>query len=113
MIYDNNTIYVTGMSKSNNTDPITKMYNFFFLGLILDKNTGVIIDITCNTISDITNGFIKTILVDKNLVNDLNKIIIEINERFLGTSQKALIVALKDAFNKYEMYKQKSNNKLI
>ncbi|MBU5269955.1 DUF3870 domain-containing protein [Clostridium cochlearium] len=109
MIYDTNTIYVTGMSKSNNMDPITKMYNSFFLGLILDKDTDIIIDVTCNTISDITNDFIKTILVGKNLVKDLNKIILEINERFLATSQKALIVALKDSFNKYEMYKRKNN----
>ncbi|BDR68678.1 hypothetical protein K144313037_00900 [Clostridium tetani] len=108
MIYDKNTIYVTGMSKSNNTDPITKMYNSFFIGLILDRNTDIIVDVTCNAISDITNDFIRTILVDKNLVEDLNKIILEINERFLGTSQKALIVALKDCFNKYEIYKRKN-----
>ena len=83
MIYDTNTLYVTGMSKSNNNnmDPITKMYNSIsFLGLILDKDTDIIIDVTCNTISDITNDFIKrkTILVGKNLVKDVNNIILEI-----------------------------------
>lgn len=111
MTYGKNTIYVTGISKSNNMDPITKMYSSFFVGLILDKNTDIILDITCNAISDITNDFIKTILVGKNLVKDLNEIILEIDERFLGTAQKALIVALKDCFNKYSVYKQKNNNK--
>lgn len=101
MNYDKNTIYITGIAKSNNTDPITIMYNCFFLGVIVNRDDGTILDISCNTISNVTMDFIRSILIGYNLLNDLEKMINEIHERFLGTAQKALVVALKDAHNKF------------
>ncbi|MEW9094521.1 MAG: DUF3870 domain-containing protein [Clostridiaceae bacterium] len=107
MNYEKNTIYITGISRANSTDPITIMYNGFFLGLIINMDNGEIIDITCNAISNVTSDFIKSILVGYNLISDLDHMINEINSRFLGTAQKALIVALKDVHNKFLMEKKK------
>ncbi|KAJ49865.1 hypothetical protein BD780_003977 [Clostridium tetanomorphum] len=107
MNYSKSTIYITGISRSNSTDPITIMYNSFFLGVIVDKKEGIIIDITCNTISNVTTDFIKSMLVGYNLLQDLGKMIDEIHNRFFGTAQKALIVALKDAHNKFTIEKKK------
>ncbi|PRR80859.1 hypothetical protein CLLI_00440 [Clostridium liquoris] len=111
MNYGKNTIYITGISRSNSTDPITIMYNCFFLGVIVNKDDGTIIDITCNTISNSTTDFIRSILVGYNFLNDLEVMINEIHERFLGTAQKALTVALKDAHNKF-LIEIKKHNKL-
>ncbi|WP_125154595.1 DUF3870 domain-containing protein [Clostridium rectalis] len=101
MQYNKNTLYITGISRSNSVDPITIMYNSFFIGIIIEEETNKIVDITSNTISNATTEFIKSILVGYNLVKDLDSMIQEIQHRFLGTAQKALIVALKDAHNKY------------
>lgn len=111
MNYDKNTIYITGISRANNTDPITIMYNCFFLGVIVNRDNGTIVDITCNTISNITTDFIRSIFVGYNLVTDLEKMIDEVHERFLGTAQKALVVALKDAYNKFLIERKKPMKK--
>lgn len=109
MQYKKSTIYITGIAHANSTDPITVKYNIFFLGVIIDKNTSEVVDLACNAISNTTVEFIKSIIIGHNIVNDIKEIIKEIQERFFGTSQKALVVALKDAHNKYlaELKKQK------
>lgn len=101
MKYEKNTIYITGIAHSNNSDPITVKYNIFFLGVIINKSTSEIVDLACNAISPTTVEFIKSIIVGNNIINDIQEIISEIQERFFGTAQKALIVALKDVHNKY------------
>ncbi|WP_097026630.1 DUF3870 domain-containing protein [Clostridium peptidivorans] len=101
MTYEKNTIYITGIAHSNSSDPITVKYNIFFLGVVINRDTSEIVDIACNAISQTTVEFIKCIIAGHNIVNDIQEIIKEIQERFFGTSQKALIVALKDVHNKY------------
>jgi len=96
-----NTIYITGFANTSKNDPINILYRYFFVGLVIERNTSTIIDATCNTVSSTTSNFIKSILVGYSLIKDIDKMEEEINERFLGLAQKALIVALKDARNKY------------
>ena len=107
MKYGKNTIYITGISRANSTDPITVMYNGFFLGAIIDRDTGEIIDVTSNAISNVTTDFIRSMLVEYNLLKDMDEMINEINSRFFGTAQKALIVALKEIHNKFLMERNK------
>ncbi|GAA0728506.1 DUF3870 domain-containing protein [Clostridium malenominatum] len=101
MKYEKNTIYITGVSRANSTDPITVMYNGFFLGMIINKDTGEIIDVTSNAISSMTTDFIKSMLIGYSIVKELDEMINEINNRFFGTAQKALIVALREVHNKF------------
>lgn len=101
MKYEKNTIYITGVSRANSTDPITIMYNGFFLGAIINKETGEIIDATSNAISSMTTDFIKSMIIGYNITKDLDEIINEVNSRFFGTAQKALIVALREVHNKF------------
>ncbi|SHJ16388.1 DUF3870 domain-containing protein [Lutispora thermophila] len=105
MIYPKNTIYITGTAKVAANDPISAIYDMFFVGIILEKDNGNIVDVTCNMVRDVTSDFIKSILVGYNLENDIEIIVEEIKERFLGIAQKAVIAAVKDARNKYLMAK--------
>lgn len=103
MTVDRNTVYVTGISKPTSNDPITSTYESFFVGLIIDRETDRIEDMTCNTVKEMTCQFIKSIMVGYNIVEDMDGLIEEINGRFLGLAQKAVVAALKDARNKYLM----------
>jgi len=105
LIYPKNTIYITGTAKVAANDPISAIYDMFFVGIILEKDNGNIVDVTCNMVRDVTSDFIKSILVGYNLENDIEIIVEEIKERFLGIAQKAVIAAVKDARNKYLMAK--------
>ena len=101
MMYDKRTIYVTGTAKIGKTDPIASLYELFFVGLIIDRNTHIVIDFTCNMVRDVTSDFIKSIVVGYDIVNNEDLIISEIKERFHGLAQKTVCASIKDGRNKY------------
>jgi len=103
LIYEKNTIYITGTAKISSNDPISSVFDTFFVGIILDRNNGKIIDVTCNMVRDVTSDFVKSILIGHNLMKEADQIIDEIKDRFHGIAQKAVIAAFKDACNRYMM----------
>ncbi|QZY54033.1 DUF3870 domain-containing protein [Crassaminicella profunda] len=106
MSYEKNTVYILGTSKISKNDPIAALYDILFIGVILERDTGKIIDSTCNMVRDVTSDFIKSILVGYHLKDDIEEIVYEIQDRFYGMAQKAVIAAVKDARNKYMMIKE-------
>lgn len=105
MLYEKNTIYILGTAKIGKNDPISAMYNIFFVGIILERDSGKIIDSTCNMVRDVTTDFIRSIIIGYNLIDDIDQIVEDIKNRFYGMAQKAVIAAIKDARNKYIMIK--------
>lgn len=105
MLYEKNTIYILGTAKIGKNDPISAVYNIFFVGIILERDSGKIIDSTCNMVRDVTTDFIRSIIIGYNLIEDIDQIVDEIQDRFYGMAQKAVIAAVKDARNKYIMIK--------
>lgn len=106
MEYGKGTVFITGVAKPAKDDPIASIYEVFFISLIVDKNTDRIVNIACNTASNMTGDFIRSLLIGRNIVNDLEVMEEEIRNRFFGLVQKALIVSLKDAYNRYTMVKK-------
>ena len=98
---NNNCIYILGVSKTNFDNAITKNYNMLFVGFLLDKNTNEIVDVEVTMILELSNRFIKSLLIGKNFIKDQDKIIAEVERTYLGSSQKSIIVAYKDAIKKY------------
>lgn len=103
MQYSSSTIFVTGSARPGKDDAISSAYNTFFVSLIIDKETHIIVNATCNAVREMTQDFIKMLLVNRNLITELDLIVQDIQERFFGLVQKTLIVALKDAHNRYIM----------
>lgn len=105
MVYEKNTIYVTGIAKISGNDPISDIFDSFFIGLILERDTGKIVDVTCNMVRDVTSDFIRSLMLGYDIVNDEENVTAEIRDRFHGIAQKAVIAAFKDARNRYMMLK--------
>ena len=101
MEYSSTTVFITGVAKPAKDDPIANDYQVFFLSLVVDKETDMIVDATCNTARDMTKDFIRSLLVNCNLATELGDMVTDIRRRFHGLAQKPLIVALKDAYNRY------------
>jgi hypothetical protein len=99
-MYEKSTVYILGTARLGKTDPILSTYDIFFIGLIIDKNTDMIIDTTCNTVKEKTAEFINSIISGHNIHDDIEH---EIRERYFGMAQRALMAAVKDARNKYQM----------
>src|SRR5215469_4352011 len=104
--YAPSTILVTGVAKISKDDPIASSYEVFFVSLVVDRETGVIVDSTCNTARDMTKEFIRSLLVRGNLETGIEDIVAEVQSRFFGLVQKSLVVALKDAHNRFLVLKR-------
>src|SRR5699024_7493085 len=82
-MYNHHTVYIIGDAKASQNNPITKKYNQYFLALVIDYTN---------------DQFVGRKINDSNIE-------IDIQRRYHGSSQKALIVAFNDAKIKYEQAK--------
>ena len=100
-MFPESTLYIVGNAKSQQNNPITHQYGQFFIGFVVDRETGKIV--TCGTSSTIqtTNDFICSIFIGKSLQDDVQVIKQELERRYFGSSQKAILVAYKDAQKKF------------
>jgi len=102
-MFDSNTVYICGTSKSQMNNPITYQYGRFFLGVLIDKGSGKIIACSASTALQLTNQFLETIFCGKNIITDGKIIQEEIENRYIGASQKALLVAYRDVQKRFQM----------
>lgn len=100
-MYHKETVYIVGESKSPENNPITKQYQAFFIGFVIDRSNGRIVDVDCTSVIEITKQFVKSLFIDQYFW-DSDNITAMIMNRYFGSSQKALIVAYKHAQKKYE-----------
>jgi len=101
MTYAKETIFITGTARIGKTDPIASTHDIFFVGLIIDRKSHRIVDFTCNMVRDMTNDFLKSVVLDYDLVNEEDALIDEIKDRFHGMAQKSVCASIKDGRNKY------------
>lgn len=102
-MYDQNSIYVIGDAKASQNNPITKQYSQFFLALVIDSSNDEIIDSECSSTIQLTNQFVRSLFIGYNVYDET--IEENVSTRYHGASQKALIVAFRDAKSKYEQAK--------
>lgn len=96
---------IIGNAKAPQGNPITYQYSQFFITFIVKAETGEIMDMEVSTILKTTNDYIRTLFLGKEL-GEVDEALIEtIRTHYLGSSQKALIVAYKDAVKKYRAWR--------
>ncbi|MCG8568196.1 MAG: DUF3870 domain-containing protein [Desulfobacterales bacterium] len=99
--FDKNTVYIVGHAKTNTDNAITEQFKIFFISFVVDVNTDEIVDLGCSATLDITNEFIKSIFLGRAMDTDGEDVELEVTHRYFGSSQRAIIVAYKDAVKKY------------
>lgn len=102
-MFDANTVYIVGVSKSQLNNPITYQYGRFILGFVIDKGSGRIIACSGTTAIQLTNQFLENVFCGKNILTDDKVIQDELENRYIGASQKAIIVAYRDAQKRFRM----------
>lgn len=102
-MYNSDTVYIVGDAKSPENNPITKQYQAFFIAFVIERATGKIVDAECSATVAITKRFVASLFIGKNM-NDSVAVTEDVNERYFGSSQKALIVAFKDAQKKFKPF---------
>ena len=96
MEYSKNSIYIVGCAKAAAENPITVASQYLILPIIFDRDSGQIYDADINSVCDITERFVKSLLVGRSIYTDYNAIIQDIGSRYLGHSQKALIFCIRN-----------------
>jgi hypothetical protein len=104
-VYDKSTVYIVGNSRTSSDNAITTTFNCFYIGFVVDLRTGKIIDLSCTSTIRTTEEFIYSLFIKKSLDSFDIELEKEIKRRYFGTSQKAIIVAYKDAVKKYNKIK--------
>ena len=98
--YGPTTILAAGMSRALNPALNSAESELLLLVLILDRDSGRILDAECNIILGINSDYIASLLVGRNFYQELDEIILSIQQQYFGPGQRALIVCLKDAYSK-------------
>ncbi|WP_141433236.1 DUF3870 domain-containing protein [Bacillus sp. 03113] len=99
-MFHQNTVYIIGESKTSSNNPIMHKYNGFFIAFVIDKGTNQILDAECSSTINLTSQFVRSIFIGKSIL-DVEPVLSEIENRYFGSSQKALMVAYKNAHLKY------------
>lgn len=105
-MFEKSTIYIVGNAKTQQNNPITLQYGQFFIGFVIDKETGLIVACDVSSIIHTTTEFISSLFIGKSITEDAEEIRLELETRYFASSQKAILVAFKDAQKKFCSIKQ-------
>lgn len=100
-MFHRSTVYIIGDSKTASNNPIMQQFNAFFIALVIDTNTHEIMEAECSATISLTQKFVRSLFVGKKMTEH-DQIMNEIENRYFGSSQKALMVAFKNAYIKYQ-----------
>ena len=93
--YGADTFCVVGVATPTASTPTAVQYDKLIMVLICERRGGTILDAECNMVVDVTSDYIASLLIGHSLY-----MVKELQEKYNGISQKALIVALRDAHSK-------------
>lgn len=93
-------IFISGYARLPQGITAEEMYTVMVVGMIVDRNTGLILDAECSLVTDLAKKFIKELLVGKSL-DHITEIEEALTLRYFGSARKALISAIKIAYEKY------------
>ena len=94
------TFCVVGVATPTASTPTAVQYDKLIMVLICERRGGTILDAECNMVVDVTSDYIASLLIGHSLYTELEIMVKELQEKYNGISQKALIVALRDAHSK-------------
>lgn len=112
-MFAKDTIYIAGSAKTQHNNAITIQFGQFFIGFVINRQTGNIIACDASATLSVTNEFIRSLLVGKNIQADTDIIRQEIEDRYFGSSQKAILVAYKDAQKQFINIQQGAHAKNV
>ena len=100
-MFPENAIYIVGNAKTQQSNPITHHYGQFFIGFVVVKDSGKILTCGVSATISVTSEFVNSLFTGRSLLEDAEAIRQVLESRYFGSSQKAILVAYKDAQKKY------------
>lgn len=108
--YGDNTVYFVSYAKLPKDIAVTYVHKVVGVGFLINTETGIIEDVMVTLLSDLCKDFLAYLIIGHNIDRDgVDKIIENIETRFFGYSQKALIVAVKGVHRRYLKWKKENS----
>ncbi len=101
-------IFVTGYAKLPQGITAAELYSIIAVGMMIDRDTGLIADVDCTLATEMGKNFVKSLVIGKNL-NEVDAIDAEFNLNYYGSAKKALISAIRTCNEKYRQIKSNPN----
>lgn len=91
-----NVLFVVGHARFPADTTAKHVYNNFCLGVLLNEETGQIIEVSSTVLPPFGNEFLKQILVGKKIPDDLERIAEEIRSRYVCRNRNTILAAVGD-----------------
>lgn len=102
-------VYVTGNARSPERSTVGCLYEIFAVELVINTGTDIVEEASCTLITELGRSFVRSLLINRNFIKEFDIIVSDIVNYYQALPQKTLITALKDAYNKYQSYKNKKS----
>lgn len=100
-------IIVTGHAMAPKGTVLYERNKLISIAVEIDWESGEILNVDSTFATALCNDFLRYLLVGKNLLKEEDKIIKEIENNFIVTSQKSLLKALEIAGERYRLLRTK------
>jgi hypothetical protein len=98
---DFKTVYFCGYAKLPTNMSANNVFGQITLGLLIDMETGIIVDLSCTLLSPLAIQMVQSYMVNRHIINDFDNMVSEISYRHQGNAQRPLIKALSDIRRRY------------
>jgi hypothetical protein len=95
-----NKVFVTGYAKLPQGITASELYTVICIGLLVDRNTGIIEDAECSLVTSLAKRIFKELVVGHDL-KDIVEIESGFIEHYFGSAKKALISAMRTCNEKF------------
>ena len=99
------TVFFTGYAKLPEGITASEMFGVVGIGLEVDRSTGVVVAADCTLATEVGRRFFRRLVEGRRLGDDFPAIVEEVELRYFGSAQKALVTALRIARDKYKVYR--------
>lgn len=105
-MYPKSTVYFSGSAKLPGTIPSERVHEIVNVGVMVDTNTGEVIDMSSTLFSNGAQRFLEYLIIGQNIgtLEGREELLKEINEKYFGDSQKAIMMSLKTIYERYQKY---------
>jgi hypothetical protein len=93
-------ILITGYARLPKGITAAELYKTVGIAVLVDKETGVILDIECSLATNLARQFVRRIAKGHNL-NNFESIEKEFDKHYYGSATKAITSAIKSCSDKY------------
>ena len=96
MEFSRNTFFVTGRARLPSANPIAVVYDHLLMVAVIERDTGVFLDVNVNSICQLSSDFIKRLLLGKSIYTDCDLICSEIESHYYDATKKAFCSCMRD-----------------